>query len=63
MVYLPDESLHHLLPGGRISFDTMDGHLLNYPHLASAEELLTNVLQAIEAYREKQPLSLRISQL
>ena len=63
MIYLPDDSLHQLLPEGRISFSGEEGLLVDYPQATPAQELLIAVLAAIEAYQEANPLPIKIKQL
>ena len=48
-VYLPDEALHHLLPGGKLSFDAKKGLQIDVAELSAAQELLVAVLRALQS--------------
>ena len=52
-IYLPDTSLHEILPGGKFSFNAKDGLLLNYPKFTPAQDLLISVLSAVDDYHHK----------
>lgn len=54
-IYLPDESLHDVLPQGRISFDSQQGILLDCPELKKANDLIVSILAVMnEKSREAQ---------
>ena len=47
-IYVPDESLHHILPGGVATYKTAEGIKINSQELSPAQQLLLNVLTSIE---------------
>jgi hypothetical protein len=56
-IFLPDESLHEIIPGGRISYNPSKGISLNYPNFSAAQILIIAVMISIEEYQiEKQNL-------
>lgn len=50
MIYFPDESLHEILPGGRVTFDGNKGLPVDFPQFTLAQELLLAVLSAIKQH-------------
>jgi hypothetical protein len=61
-IVLPDESLHHILPEGKFSFNAQEGMLLNYPRFSAAQDLLIAVLVAIEEYNRQNQHSPKLQQ-
>jgi hypothetical protein len=47
-IYIPDETLHSLLPDGRISFNPQQGIKIDTPQLSPAQDLLISILSVIE---------------
>ncbi len=47
-IYIPDESLHSILPGGRVSFHSHQGIKIDTPQLSPVQDLIISVLGAIE---------------
>ena len=47
-IYIPDETLHSLLPEGRISFNPQQGIKIDAPELSPAQELVISILSALE---------------
>jgi hypothetical protein len=48
-IYFPDETLHQLVPQGKVSLDPRRGLEITSPRLTPKQHLLLNVLTAIEA--------------
>lgn len=51
-VYLPDESLHDILPNGRFSYDLGQGLNINPTARTPTEKLMLDVMMAIESNAE-----------
>ena len=51
-IYIPDESLHHILPGGVATYKLSEGLKIDRPKLSLAQDLVLNVLSAIEKKNE-----------
>lgn len=47
-VYIPDESLHHILPHGRFTYDAEQGLDINKNGLTPQQSVMIDVLAAIE---------------
>ena len=47
-IYVPDESLHNILPQGKFSFNPEKGLKIDTPRLTPAQNLVLKVLSAIE---------------
>jgi hypothetical protein len=47
-IYIPDESLHHIIPGGVVTYQSAEGIKIDRPKLNPAQHLLLNVLTSIE---------------
>jgi hypothetical protein len=48
IIYLPDESLHTILPDGKFSFNPEKGLKIDTPRLTPAQNLVLKVLTAME---------------
>ncbi len=48
-IYIPEETLHSILPAGRVSFNLKDGIHIDTPQLSPAQDLIVSVLGTIEA--------------
>lgn len=53
-VYIPDESLHHIVPEGRFSFDAEQGLNIDPMGLTPLQNLMLNVQTAIELKAQTQ---------
>lgn len=51
-IYIPDESLHHILPDGKGSYHPAEGLKIDTPRLSPAQRLMLNVLASIEEKKE-----------
>jgi hypothetical protein len=51
-IYIPDESLHNILPGGKASYKLAEGLKIDRPHLSPAQHVLLSVLSSIEEQKE-----------
>ncbi|HVF81298.1 MAG TPA: hypothetical protein VM884_05170 [Flavisolibacter sp.] len=49
-IFLPDESLHTILPQGRISIDAQKGLKIDTPHLSPAQKLVLSILSTLEIH-------------
>lgn len=49
-IFLPDESLHSILPQGRITLDAQKGLKINTPKLTPAQNLVLTILSAVELH-------------
>jgi hypothetical protein len=49
-IYVPDESLHSILPHGRVSIDAQKGLQINTPRLTPAQNLVLAILSAVELH-------------
>lgn len=47
-IYIPDESLHHLLPDGKADYPSAEGLSLDAPHSSPAQQLVLKVLFSIQ---------------
>ena len=47
-IYIPDETLHSILPQGKISFNLQDGIHVDTPELKPAKDLIVTVLGVLE---------------
>lgn len=47
-IYIPDQSLHHILPQGRFSYETQKGPNLDSRSRSPVQALMQDVLAAIE---------------
>ena len=47
-IYVPDESLHHILPKGKFTFDPAQGFKIDTPRLSPAQQLILSILSAVE---------------
>ena len=47
-IYIPDESLHHIIPGGIATYKSAEGLEIDRRKLSPAQHLLLNVLTSIE---------------
>lgn len=47
-VYIPDESLHHIVPHGRFSFDNEESLAIDTAGLTPLQNLIRDVRMAIE---------------
>lgn len=52
-IYLPDESLHNLLPGGTFTFLPEKGLQISQPALSPKERLLLSVLVSLEEQQNR----------
>lgn len=55
-IYVPDESLHDILPNGRANFNPQEGFTIDTPRLSSAQKLVLHILSSIEKQNETEPL-------
>ena len=46
-IYIPDESLHHILPGGKASYKTAEGPEIDKLHVSAAQKIILGVLSSI----------------
>ena len=51
-IYIPDESLHDILPEGRATYQPAEGLKIDRPNLSPAQHLLLGVLSSIEERNE-----------
>lgn len=47
-IYVPDESLHDILPAGKATYQTAQGLKIDTPTLSPAQRLILSVLTSIE---------------
>lgn len=47
-VYVPDDSLHDILPKGKASVNPVQGIKVNTPHLTAEQDLLLCILSALD---------------
>lgn len=47
-IYVPDESLHNIFPGGRATFNPQEGHTADTSGLNQAQELVLHIRSSIE---------------
>ena len=52
--YVPDESLHHIIPQGRFSFNPQQGLLISTPSLDPLQNLVLDIFMAMELQNQKQ---------
>jgi hypothetical protein len=55
-VYIPDESLHHIVPQGRFSYDIQEGLPIDTRGISPLQNLMLDVLAAIELQQSVQPV-------
>lgn len=53
-IYVPDSSLHRILPGGKFTFNPEQGIKVDTPRLSPAQNLVLSILAAVEAQNETQ---------
>jgi hypothetical protein len=49
-IYVPDESLHSILPKGRISIDAQKGLKIDTPEITPAQNLVLTILSTVEIH-------------
>lgn len=54
-IYIPDESLHHILPGGVATYKLSEGLKIDRPELSPAQHLVLDVLTSIEKQNKTIP--------
>ena len=47
-IYVPDESLHGILPAGKATFHSDKGLPIDQPRLSPVQHLLVNILTSVE---------------
>jgi hypothetical protein len=61
-IQVPDESLHPILQGSTVTFDTWKGLPIDYPAFTKAQELLIAILVAIEQHDQSLKLTANLNQ-
>jgi hypothetical protein len=55
IIYLPDESLHSILPDGKYTFNPAKGFAIDTPRLTPAQNLILRVLTALDMDNSRPP--------
>ena len=62
-IYVPDESLHSILPAGKATFNSQEGLKIDTHRLSPAQHLILNILTSIEKQSEAEQVIQRKSEL
>lgn len=61
-IFVPDDSLHEVLPMGRVFFDKRKGFKIDALQLSLEQHLVLNILSAAELYKQRSSKSMSHSE-